>query len=136
MEVIELDRVIVVSEDVDRTVAEFTELLDLGFSEPRETQPGDEPLRVTYGFPGLELVSPDDDGDGDMSRFLESVGEGLYGVVFRVDNIVSAREYLADREVEPVMQTISDPATSLFYHPKHFSGVFVVLTEYPHPLDR
>ena len=136
MDIIELDRIIVVSEDIDRSISEFSENLDLSFGEVMDSQPDGEPLKMTYGFPGIELVSPDDAGAGEMSRFLEKAGEGLYGAVFRVSDIKEAQEHLAARGIEPVLESASGGASSVFYHPEHFSGVFIVLTEYPHPLER
>lgn len=140
MDVLEVDRVILATPDIDGTAAHLEGLLGVSFGnllEPTTESGGDEQSVANRISPtGLELVTPRDD-DGEVARFLEEHGPGLYAVSLRVTDLEAARESLARKGVEPVGEYRSGRFEELFYHPRSFAGAFVILAEYdaPHPAE-
>lgn len=135
MEIIGLDRVVVLTANADEAAAQFNDLLGLDFGEVRDSSAGDERTRIVYSFPGFELMEPRDD-DGELAKRLEARGQGLYAVSLRVSDLENAIAELAEKGVEPVLEPEQGDYRSAFFHPQNFNGVFIELAEYPHPLER
>jgi methylmalonyl-CoA/ethylmalonyl-CoA epimerase len=140
MDVLEVDRVIIATPELNETAALFGDLLDVSFGgllEPTtESDEGDQSVANRISPTGLELVTTCGD-DGEVARFLDENGPGLYAVSFRVADLDAARESLADRGVEPVGEYRKGAFAELFYHPREFAGAFVILAEYDetHPAE-
>lgn len=136
MNVLEIDRVIIAAPNLSDAVAQF-EALGVSFSDPKpaetESPAGIQRMRLTYADPGIEIITPVDE-DNEVARYIEANGPGIYGFVIRVDDLESAKAELADRGVEPIAEAGSDTAPEAFYHPKDFSGAFLILTAYDHPM--
>ena len=139
MHVLGVDRVVIATEDVDETANRFEELLGISFGEffeaTTETIVGSNRLVSRISADGqIDLAGPGD-GDNEVARFIENNGPGLYGVAFRVMDLDAAESHLKDKDVEPVGRIDWGDFSELFYHPSDFGGVFVLLAEFPHPVD-
>lgn len=140
MHVIEIDRVIVASNDVDQTVERLQELLDIEFgakiNTAVEAPSGDEHLNSRISPVGFDVVAPDGD-DTELARFLEENGPGLYGVTLRVPDVEAAKAELAEKGIDPVGRLNADGFAEVFYHPRDFEGMFVAIAEFKerHPVE-
>lgn len=139
MQVLGVDRVVVATPDVNDTAERFEELLGISFGEffeaTTETTAGSNQLVSRISADGqIDLAGPGD-GDNEVARFLETQGPGLYGVAFRVADLEAAETHLREKDVEPVGRIDWGDFSELFYHPSDFEGVFVLLAEFPHPVD-
>lgn len=139
MQVLGVDRVVIATPDVNETAERLSELLGISFgdqfSASTDTVAGQNNLVSRISPDGqIDLAGPAD-GDNEVARFLEENGPGLYGVAFRVFNLEEAQEHLAEKDVDPVGRIDWGDFSELFYHPKHFGGAFVLLAEFPHPVD-
>ena len=89
---------------------------------------------VQYRLPAggkLELVTPL--GDGFLSRFLATHGEGLHHVTLTVDDLAGQVDRLEAGGIHPVLMDLSDPDwMEAFLHPRDAHGVLVQLAETPH----
>lgn len=136
MHVLDVDRVIIAAPDLEDALSQF-EALGLSFAEPKETETeapaGVQRMRLSYADPGVEILMPEDE-ENAVAEFIEHNGPGLYGFVLRVDDLATAKVELEDQGIEPIAEAGSADAPELFYHPKDFSGVFTILTEYDHPM--
>lgn len=134
VQVIEVDRVIIGTEDIDATVEQF-ERLGLSFGETLSFQVGEERLSARLEEHGIDILSPDD--EGEIQRYLDEQGGGLYGLSVRVADVEAAREALAEEGVEPIQEYQEDSFAEYFYHPRDFGGVLLIVCEYdvPHSLE-
>lgn len=139
MQILGVDRVVIATPDVDGTAERFEELLGISFGElfdaTTETTAGSNRLVSRISADGqIDLAGPGD-GENEVARFLEEQGPGLYGVAFRVADLDDAEAHLREKDVEPVGRIDWGDFSELFYHPSDFEGVFVLLAEFPHPVD-
>jgi methylmalonyl-CoA/ethylmalonyl-CoA epimerase len=140
MEIHGVDRVIIATPNIDETAGQFSDLLGLEFGdlmEPTtETAAGEQPVANLLSPSGIELVTPRSE-DGQVARFLEHNGPGLYAVSIRVGDLSAAVSELEAKGVEPVGRYESAAFEEVFYHPERFGGAFVILAEYdaPHPAE-
>jgi methylmalonyl-CoA/ethylmalonyl-CoA epimerase len=92
---------------------------------------------VQLRFPGggkVELLEPL--GEGFLSRFLESRGEGLHHVTFKTDDIEAAIDDLRGRGFELVDVSISDPNwKEAFLRPSKSHGTLVQIAQSSAPDD-
>lgn len=136
MHVLDIDRVIIAAPDLTEATEQFAEL-GLTFSPPKpaetDSPAGLQRMRLAYAEPGVEVIVPVDE-DNEVARFIQENGPGIYGFVFRVDDLDAAVADLAERGIEPIAEEGSEAAPEAFYHPKDFSGTFTILTEYDHPM--
>lgn len=138
MHVIGVDRVMIATWDLEEVMRQFSDLLDLSFSEVVEpttsTESGAQQVANTISPSGVEILTPREDGN-EVARFLEENGPGLYALSIRVADLDEATTELREKGVEPVGHYDHDDFAEAFYHPKHFGGAFVILAEYdaPHP---
>jgi methylmalonyl-CoA/ethylmalonyl-CoA epimerase len=88
-------------------------------------------------FPGggkVELLEPI--GEGFLSKFLASRGEGLHHVTFKTDDIEAAIEHLRERGFELVDVSISDPNwKEAFLRPSTAHGTLVQIAQSSAPDD-
>jgi methylmalonyl-CoA/ethylmalonyl-CoA epimerase len=140
MRVLGIDRVVIATPDVEGLAERYHDLLGIEWGdvlEPAtETEVGEHPLVTTISAE-LDLTSPRDldDDDNAVARFLKKRGPGLYGLALQVADLDEAREHLAERGVDPVGEMHWAEFDQLFYHPKDFEGVFVLLAEFPHSVE-
>ncbi|MEF8842345.1 MAG: VOC family protein [Haloarculaceae archaeon] len=138
MDVLGLDRVVIATRDLEGTAGQFADLLGLSFSDTvrptTETDAGEQALRMLVSAAGVELISPEGDGN-EVARFVEEHGPGLYALSLRVADLDAAEAELAAKGVEPVGAFEAKDFRESFYHPRNFGGALLILAEYdaPHP---
>lgn len=128
-----LHHVGLVVRDLDAAIARYRAL---GFGEPEVVEAPEQGVRVAtfLAGPGLiELLTPTDPASG-VARFLESRGEGMHHVAYRVPNILAALRTLeaAGYELidrEPRLGVHGFPVA--FVHPRSVHGVLTELVEVP-----
>lgn len=135
MQVLDIDRVIVATEDVHALAETLDSLLGIKFGAVFE-EDGLESC-ISRDNSKLDLVAPESAGDAAdaVTEFLQTRGPGLYGVALRVDDVEAARAELAENGIEPVYVEDHNEFLEYFYHPKHFGGIFIALSEFPHAAE-
>ncbi len=92
---------------------------------------------VQYRFPRggkVELVTPI--ADGFVSKFLDSRGEGVHHVTYRVEDIETQVERLRAAKVRLTLVNLANPNwKEAFLHPRDAHGVLIQLAESPHQED-
>lgn len=134
MQVLEVDRVAILSDDIADSMERWNERLDLDFEHVDEGEAG-EPIETTYSHPGIEFLAPATD-EGQLADRLEAQGPGVHALVLRVADLDAAKAELAEDGLDPLMENDGDEMRAAFYSPREFDGVLLELTEYAHPMDR
>jgi len=142
MNVVGIDRVVVATDDIERTSGTFEERLGIGFGElltlTTETDAGENRLRsvIDRAGVGIDVVQPEPgDEDNALGRFVEERGTGLYALALQVADLEAARAELAADGVEPVGEISAGEFAEYLYHPRAFDGLFVFLAEFPHAYE-
>jgi 4-hydroxyphenylpyruvate dioxygenase-like putative hemolysin len=142
MHVVDIDRIVIATDDLDRTSGTLSERLDIGFGEllslTTETAAGSHDLQsvIDNSGIGIDIVSSDStDGDDGVGQFVADHGTGLYALALQVADLDAARADLAADGVEPVGEITAGEFTEYLYHPRDFDGLFVFLAEYPHAYE-
>ena len=137
-----IDRVVVATDDVERTSGTFEDRLGIGFGDlltlTTETTAGANHLRsvIDTAGVGIDVVAPEPgDADDALGRFVEERGTGLYALALHVADLEAAREELAADGVEPVGEINAGAFTEYLYHPRDFDGLFVFLAAFPHAYE-
>lgn len=135
MQVLDVDRVIVATEDVNEMADRLDDLLGIKFGAVFE-EDGLESC-ITRDNSKIDLVAPKTEGDAAAAvrAFLDEQGPGLYGLALQVDDVEAARDELAEKGVEPVYVEDHNEFLEYFYHPKHFGGIFMAISEFPHSAE-
>lgn len=135
MRVLDIDRVAILTDDISESMNKWNDYLDLEFENVNQGEAG-EPIETSYSYPGVEFLAPRTD-EGVLAERLEEGGPGMHALVLRVADLDEAKEELAEKGVEPIMEGGDEGETkTAFYSPREFDGVLLELTEYPHPMDR
>ena len=143
MDVVDIDRVVVATDDLERTTGILSERLGLTFGETMDvladTDTGDVPVRSAItrdSSTGVDVVEPNGDGEATtFETFVDAHGTALYALAIRVVDVKEARDELSEQGVEPVGTIEDGDFTEYFYHPDDFDGLLVYLAEYPHPYE-
>jgi methylmalonyl-CoA/ethylmalonyl-CoA epimerase len=92
---------------------------------------------VQLSYPGggkVELLEPL--GEGFLSKFLASRGEGLHHVTFKTDDIEAAIDHLRDQGFELVDVSVDDPNwKEAFLRPSKSHGTLVQIAQSSAPDD-
>lgn len=140
MRVLGIDRVVIATNELEAVADRYHELLGIEWghrlSPATETEAGSHPLETRISA-NLDITSPRDpeDMDNEVARFLAERGPGLYGLAFQVAELEEARSHLKKRGIDPVGRLQWGDFEQLFYHPRDFEGVFVLLAEFPHAVE-
>jgi 4-hydroxyphenylpyruvate dioxygenase-like putative hemolysin len=127
---LELDRVIVSTDDAEAGVETLTDLFGIAFAPTTE---GGTIERYAVGDAGIEVAEPGD-FDTDVAQLLREEGPGLVGVVFRVADLNAAAAELAEKGLEPFRELDIPHANEALYRVDDLGGTFLVLTEFRHPV--
>lgn len=128
MQVLGIDRVLIATPDLDDSVDVFEERLELSFGD--RIDPAEEPVANRTSSVGVEFVTGEP--GSAVARYVEEHGRGLFAVALEVADLDAARDHLAASGIEPVDETSAGSLRELFYHPSHFEGTLLALTEYDH----
>lgn len=141
-----INRVAIVVNDLDRAVALYSELLNTTFHPIQIAE--EHGVRAAFSYePGIEIASPIPGSNELMAlalaQHIKEHGEGLYGVVFSVDDIEQARAkaeelgigVLHKMEVDPdeIKRSFQDRFSSFteyFLNPEDTHGAIVVLGQF------
>jgi methylmalonyl-CoA epimerase len=90
-------------------------------------------LPLPDGETCIELAQPTEPGRA-ASRYIDRYGEGLYLLIFEVDDLHRTTVHLTEREVEIVQRSDLAPGyradfSSVWIHPRAMHGVFTQLSE-------
>jgi methylmalonyl-CoA/ethylmalonyl-CoA epimerase len=129
--------------DLDQAVRQWTEVFGLKVVD-RFDVPGEGVRSVIlstgprYGESAcVELMQPldPDDHSQPIARWLAEHGDGVYHLAFRVDDIDSSEQSLADSGARIYRVPPAGPETEprLIVHPKSANGVLVELLGGPSP---
>lgn len=136
MRILSLDRALIAVTDLGAARSRYESHLDIDLGDPIrsevETIAGIQRSTISYGYPGIELIEPLKE-DSALARYLRDNGPGLFGLVYRVDDIEATVNHLDARGIEPIAQADTEKVRERHYHPNEFSGVYTVFTEYHHP---
>lgn len=141
-----INRVAIVVNDLDRAVALYSDLLNTTFHPIQIAE--EYGVRAAFSYePGIEIASPIPGSNELMAlaltQHIKEHGEGLYGVVFSVDDIEQARAkaeelgigVLHKMEVAPdeIKRTFQDKYGTFieyFLNPEDTHGAIVVLGQF------
>lgn len=140
MKIIGIDRIVVGTWDVDATTERFSELLGLKFGE-RISSEGiadfeDMESRISVGPERLDIVGPaSEDCEDPFVEHLERSGPGIVGLALRVKDLEEALEELADHDITPETTAQNGEFFEYYFHPGDFNGIYLGLSEFPHPVE-
>lgn len=130
-----LDHIGIVVKSIDDALKLYSGLL--GFSPAGEEVIESRGIKVCFiniGDTRIELLQPIRE-DSEISKFLETKGEGLHHLAYSVDNI---QQYI-DRAKELGLKPLSDMPKSgahntlvVFMHPKCTNGVLTEICQHQH----
>lgn len=140
MRVVDIDRVVIATDDLDRTSETLSGLLDIDFGTrltlSTETTAGEHDLQSVIDTSGIGIdIVQSDSSDDAVSGFVDKYGTGLYALALQVADIEEARQGLTADGVEPVGEISAGDFTEYLFHPRDFDGIFVFLAEYPHAYE-
>jgi catechol 2,3-dioxygenase-like lactoylglutathione lyase family enzyme len=147
MQVLGISHVVIVTKELDKTVALYEELLGLDFGETIdarrfEDEGNRQQAKSRLSPAGIEIMTPTDDAH-PVARYLEEHGTSVYLLQLRVADLEAARAHLAEKGVEPIEGLSYEDKAGYYmreyvYRPAVFDGVMFVLSEYhtPHPVER
>jgi methylmalonyl-CoA/ethylmalonyl-CoA epimerase len=129
----QLHHVGIIVRDLDAAIVQYERL---GFESPQRSRIEEQQVDVATFSAGtgyVELVSPIVD-DGGLVRYLESRGESVHHVAYRVDDIENELKRLADTGFELIdsrpRRGVHDWLVA-FVHPKSCHGVLTELVQIP-----
>ncbi len=132
MKTLNIDHIGIAVKSIEEAKRTYQDILGLDITEVEEV--AEQKVKVAFIPVGesevelLESTSP----DGPVAKFIESRGEGVQHIAFRVDNIDSALQELKDKGVRLIDQTTrkgAGGAKIAFIHPKETGGVLIELSE-------
>lgn len=130
-----VDHVGVVVRDLEAAVRKYSELLGAReFAREDLREQGVLVAALRHGDGMIELLAPTT-GDTGVARFLESRGEGLHHVAYRVESVAKELERLRTagvRLIDEMPRKGLGGRAVAFVHPE---SAFGVLTELVEPLE-
>ncbi len=132
MKVKHIDHIGVAVKSIDQAGKFYTEILGLGIEDVENV--AEQKVNVAF-IPitdsEVELLESTDP-DGPVAKYIDSRGEGVQHIAFRVENIEEALEELKERGVRLIDQAPREGAGGAkiaFIHPKETNGVLVEICE-------
>jgi methylmalonyl-CoA/ethylmalonyl-CoA epimerase len=132
MKIKHIDHIGIAVKSIDEGMKFYTDILGLTMEK---TEIIEEQKVKTGFFPitdsELELLESTE-SDGPVAKYIESRGEGVQHIAFRVENIKEALEELKEKGVRLIDQAPrkgAGGARIAFIHPKETHGVLVELCE-------
>ncbi|MFC2003378.1 VOC family protein [Chloroflexota bacterium] len=126
-----VDHVVIAVRDMENAKRFFSELLDTEFVDIAVVE--EVGLRNAMSPTGLELIEPTRP-DGDVAKFIDRRGEGLYALAFSVLDVDKARAKVEKMGIRVVggVQVDEGPGKGIkeiWLHPKDNFGTYVLLTQ-------
>jgi methylmalonyl-CoA/ethylmalonyl-CoA epimerase len=132
MKVKKIDHIGIAVKNLDETMKFYVDALGLKTASTEIVE--DQKVRIAFipvGDSEVELIESTSP-DGPVAKFIESRGEGLQHIAFRVDNIEEALQELKNKGIRLIDEKPrkgGGGATIAFVHPKATSGVLVEITQ-------
>ena len=132
MKVTQIDHVGIAVKSVEQAGRFYTEILGLGVEEIETV--AEQKVNVAFipvtgsEVELLESTAP----DGPVAKYIDSRGEGVQHLAFRVDNIEEALKELKEKGIRLIDQEPrigAGGARIAFIHPKETNGVLVEICE-------
>lgn len=132
MKIKHIDHIGIAVRDIGQAGRFYTDILGIQIQEMEEVT--DQKVRVAFlpitdsEIELLESTEP----DGPIAKFIDSRGEGIQHIAFRVENLEEALEELKTkgiRLIDKVPRKGAGGAMIAFIHPKETNGVLVELCE-------
>jgi len=130
-----IDHIGIVVESIEERLSVYRDLLKLEVTGIEELP--ERGLKVAFikvGDTRIELLEPLSE-NSQISKFLESRGEGIHHIAFRVDDVKAAIEEAVSLELKPLSREpeLGAGGTKIvFLHPKSTGGVLMELVEGHH----
>lgn len=128
MRIKKIDRVVLAVDDGQKAADFFAKLLGIQFDEPILARELD--TRARYSSLGLQLneaTSP----QSDVTRFLKKKGNGVYCLVFEVDDADEAIKEFKANGVRHIGGFKIGKLREEIFHPSDTYGVMMVVCSYP-----
>jgi len=129
MKVERIDRIAVGVYDLDKAIDFFSDLLGIKFDLPVGEF---ESLGVRGAGSrfGLQLESPLGRGPDFMQQFIEKKGEGVFAVIFKVDDMEEAVKHFKEKGLRVMGDWSGGGLRQVAFHPRGSYGIQIVLAEY------
>jgi len=130
-----IDHIGIVVKSIEERLSVYRDLLKLEVTGIEELP--ERGLKVAFikvGDTRIELLEPLSE-NSQISKFLESRGEGIHHIAFRVDDVEAAIEEAVSLELKPLSREPESGAGGtkiVFLHPKSTGGVLMELVEGHH----
>ena len=116
--------------DLESTIEKFADLLGLEFQEVTGLEKwGIIGIKDAVASPGFDVIQPTT--DPTLLKLIESKGEGLHGVSFKVSDIDEAIEELKSKGIKLLWKYRFGSLTEALFESPDFFGVALELCEYP-----
>ncbi len=128
---LELHHVGIIVRDLDSAIVRYRQL---GFPEPHRSRIEDQQVELATFEAGtgfVEMVSPIVE-EGGLARYLDSRGESVHHVAYRVDDIRAELARLADEGfelIDPEPRRGAHDWLVAFVHPRSCHGVLTELVQ-------
>ena len=126
-----IDHISIAVRDLDKARETYEDILGLELDSilivPKEKI---RIARYYLGETALELMEPT--GEGEVSKFLETKGEGVFLISFRVPDVVQAATELRNRGyklIDEKPRSIVGIRYAFLLHPKETNGVLLELAD-------
>ncbi len=132
MEIIKIDHIGIAVKNAEEALKVFSGLLGIKSSGSETVE--EQKVKTTFlpvGDSELELLESTSP-DGPIAKFIETKGQGMQHIAFRVANIEEALKELKEKGVRLIDEKPrkgAGGAKIAFLHPKATSGVLVELSE-------
>jgi methylmalonyl-CoA/ethylmalonyl-CoA epimerase len=132
MKVKKIDHIGIAVKNLDETMKFYADALGLKTIATEVVE--DQKVRIAFipvGDSEVELIESTSP-DGPVAKFIESRGEGLQHIAFRVENIEEALQELKNKGIRLIDEKPrkgAGGAMIAFVHPKATNGVLVEITE-------
>jgi methylmalonyl-CoA/ethylmalonyl-CoA epimerase len=132
MKITRIDHIGIAVKDIREAGKLYTDLLGLTIEEIEEVE--EQKVRVAFipvSEGEVELLESTEP-DGPVAKYIDSRGEGVQHIAFRVENIDEALEELKAKGVRLIDQSPrrgAGGARIAFIHPKETNGVLVELCQ-------
>lgn len=129
-----IDHLGIAVKDIGEALKVYTEGLGLHFEKVEEVP--EQKVKTAFlevGSSHVELLESTDP-EGPVGKFIESRGEGIHHVAFRVDDIQAAIARAKEKGLKLLNETPGvgvGGALIVFIHPKSTGGVLVELCQRP-----
>jgi len=132
MKVKKIDHIGIAVKNLDETMKFYADALGLKTIATEVVE--DQKVRIAFipvGDSEVELIESTSP-DGPVAKFIESRGEGLQHIAFRVENIEEALQELKNKGIRLIDEKPrkgAGGAMIAFVHPKATNGVLVEITQ-------